>query len=112
MMEAPCQRIVWDVLPAIRAAVAVKLVKCGVSQAEAAKLLDLVPAAISQYVSGKRGYRIEFEEGVHQAIEKLAEDLQKGEPIDLTLRICEICRLLREGSGQCGSESEVYHEGS
>ncbi len=35
-MESPCQRIVWDVLPAIRAAIAVELVKCGVSQVEAA----------------------------------------------------------------------------
>jgi predicted transcriptional regulator len=110
-MDAPCQRIVWDVLPAIRAAVAVQLVKCGVSQAEAAKLLHLVPATISQYVSGKRGYRIVFEGGVQQSIEKLAEDLKRGEPIDLTLRICEICRLLREGETQCQSEGKDENEG-
>ncbi len=102
-MESPCQKIVWDVLPAIRAAVAVKLVKYGVTQAEAAKMLNLAPAAISQYVSGKRGYRIEFEEEVQQAVEELAGDLKNGRTVDLTVRICEICRLLREGSGQCGS---------
>ena len=59
-MEAPCQKIVWDVLPAIRAAIAVELVKCGVSQVEAARMLEIAPSAVSQYLSGKRGYRIEF----------------------------------------------------
>ena len=61
-MEAPCQKIVWDVLPAIRAAIAVELVRCGVSQVEAARMLEIAPSAVSQYLSGKRGYRIEFED--------------------------------------------------
>ncbi len=64
MMEAPCQKIVWDVLPAIRAAIAVELVRCGVSQVEAARMLEIAPSAVSQYLSGKRGYRIEFENDV------------------------------------------------
>ncbi|HUK39137.1 MAG TPA: helix-turn-helix domain-containing protein, partial [Methanomicrobiales archaeon] len=55
-MKAPCQQIVWDVLPAIRAALAAELVKNGVSQQEVAKLLEIAPSAVSQYLSGKRGY--------------------------------------------------------
>lgn len=96
-MEAPCQKIVWDVLPAIRAAIAVELVRCGVSQAQAAKMLDIAPSAVSQYLSGKRGYRIEFENDVKRSIELLAQDLQKGEELNLVQRTCDICRQLRGG---------------
>jgi uncharacterized protein len=102
-MEAPCQKIVWDVLPAIRAAIAVELVRCGVSQVEAARMLEIAPSAVSQYLSGKRGYRIEFEDEVKHSIELLAKDLQDGRDLNLVQRTCDICRQLREGDeNQCG----------
>ncbi|HEX3000854.1 MAG TPA: transcriptional regulator [Methanoregula sp.] len=102
-MEAPCQKIVWDVLPAIRAAIAVELVRCGVSQVEAARMLEIAPSAVSQYLSGKRGYRIEFEDHVKKSIELLAQDLQEKKDLNLVQRTCEICRQLREGDeNQCG----------
>jgi len=104
-MQAPCQKIVWDVLPAIRAAIAVELVKCGVSQIEASKMLEIAPSAVSQYISGKRGYRIEFEDEVKRSIERLAQDLKEGKVENLVARICDICRQLREGDEQCGAES-------
>ncbi len=88
-MQAPCQKIVWDVLPAIRAAIAVELVRCGVSQIEASKMLEIAPSAVSQYISGKRGYRIEFEDEVKQSIEHLARDLRDGNVDNLVARICE-----------------------
>jgi hypothetical protein len=105
-MEAPCQKIVWDVLPAIRAAIAVELVKCGVSQVEAARMLEIAPSAVSQYLSGKRGYRIEFENDVKKSIERLARDLQEGKSVNLVQRTCEICHQLREGEdNQCGGST-------
>ena len=100
-MEAPCQKIVWDVLPAIRAAIAVELVRCGVSQADAAKMLEIAPSAVSQYLSGKRGYRIEFGDDVKKAIEQLAQDLKQKKVDNLVGRICDICRQLREDGEQC-----------
>lgn len=102
-MEAPCQRIVWDVLPAIRAAIAVELVRCGVSQADASKMLGIAPSAVSQYLSGKRGYRIEFTGEVKESIERLAQDLKDRNVDNLVERICDICRQLREGADRCGS---------
>ena len=105
VMESPCQRIVWDVLPAIRAAIAVELVKCGVSRVEAARMLEIAPSAVSQYLSGKRGYRIEFENDVKRSIEQLAEDLKEGKNVNLVKRICDVCRQLREGDEQCGGSS-------
>ena len=43
-MKLPCQLIVWNVLPAIRAAIAEELNTMGVSQLEAARLLDRMGA--------------------------------------------------------------------
>ncbi len=103
-MQAPCQKIVWDVLPAIRAAIAVELVRCGVSQIEASKMLEIAPSAVSQYISGKRGYRIEFEDEVKRSIERLAQDLKDGKVENLVDRICDICKQLREEGDQCGYE--------
>ena len=103
-MQAPCQKIVWDVLPAIRAAIAVELVKCEVSQIEASRMLDIAPSAVSQYLSGKRGYRIEFKDDVKRSIEHLAKDLKVGKVDNLVARICDICKKLREEGDQCGSE--------
>lgn len=102
-MKVPCQTIVWNVLPAIRAAIAEELVKCGVSQLEAAKLLDMAPSAVSQYLSKKRGYRIEFSEEIRGWIQRLAQDLKEGNVEDVTSRICEICRHLREEEGCAGA---------
>ena len=105
-MEAPCQKIVWDVLPAIRAAIAVELVRCGVSQVKAARMLEIAPSAVSQYLSGKRGYRIEFEEDVKKSIALLAKDLIDKKEIKVIERICGICRQLRSEGGCVGPTPE------
>jgi len=101
-MKSPCQEVVWDVLPAIRAAIVSELVQNGVSQLEAARMLDIAPSAVSQYLSKKRGYRIVFEEEVKRSVQKLAKDLVAGTVDDVVPRICEICRQLREGESGCG----------
>ncbi len=103
-MEAPCQKVVWDILPAIRAAIAVELVTCGVPQVEAARMLAIAPSAVSQYLSGKRGYRVEFGSEVKQSIAQLARDLKDGRDIDLVQRTCDICHQLRDGEEYlCGN---------
>ena len=109
MARAPCQIIVWDVLPAIRAALAAELVKNGVSQLETARLLEMAPSAVSQYLSKKRGYRIEFEDEVLESIRELAADLQGGTVQNITPRVCAICRQLRETRDIC-CESEEMNE--
>jgi predicted transcriptional regulator len=101
MVKTPCQQIVWDVLPAIRAALAAELVKQGVSRQEVARLLDTAPSAVSQYLSGKRGYRIVFEGPAQKLIEDLARDIKAGGVTDVTSRICTICREVRDDQGPC-----------
>ncbi len=102
-MKLPCQVIVWDVLPAIRAAIALELIQCGASQAEAARRLEMAPSAISQYRSKKRGYRIVFDEDVMALIRNLAEDLYADRVDDLAGRICAICRRLQAEQDVCGA---------
>lgn len=100
-MDLPCQKIVWDVIPAIRAALAEELVGMGVSSLQASKLLGIAPSAVSQYLSKKRGYRIEFESEVREELKLLAEDLKDGRVKDLTSRMCAICKIIRTDDG-CG----------
>jgi len=107
VLKLPCQMIVWDVLPAIRAAIAEELISCGSTQHEAAEILDCAPSAISQYLSGKRGYRIVFEEDIRNLIRDLASDLHSGKEIDLASQICKICVKMREDEQACGSCEDV-----
>jgi predicted transcriptional regulator len=100
-MKSPCEEIVWDVLPSIRAAIAEELIKRGISQKEVSKMLGITPPAVSQYVSKKRGYNIEFREDIRGAIGKLADDLIEKKADDLAKRICEICRLLQDDENAC-----------
>jgi uncharacterized protein len=96
MVKLPCQEVVWDLLPAIRAALAAALVRKGHSQLQAARLLETAPAAISQYLSGKRGYRIEFDDEIRAEIDRAADGLASGDDADVPARLCAICRSIRE----------------
>lgn len=104
-MKSPCEEIVWDVLPAIRAAIAEELVKKRLSQKEVSRLLGITPPAVSQYVSKKRGYSLEFGEEAKIAICKLADDLVQNRAGNLTERICQICRDMRGEDSYCGPGS-------
>jgi hypothetical protein len=64
-------------------------------------MLEIAPSAVSQYLSGKRGYRIEFDDDVKKSIAQLAQELIDRKQINIVERICGICRQLREGDGGC-----------
>jgi uncharacterized protein len=102
-MKSPCEIIVWDVLPSIRAALAEELVSREISQKDVSKMLGITPPAVSLYVSKKRGYRIEFDEDVKAAICRLADDLTQKNMNNLVERICEICKMAQGDEPTCGS---------
>lgn len=97
MVKVPCQEIVWDIIPAMQAALAAELVSLGVSQIKIAKALSLAPSAVSQYLSGKRGYKIVFDDEVKKIIAELAENINTGTVAEAELQgeFCKICRHLR-----------------
>ncbi len=94
-MKVPCENVVWYVLPAIRSELAKELAKV-MSQKEISEILGITQAAVSQYVSNKRGSKIELQDDVKGVIANLAADIARGETDNLMMRICEICRKIRE----------------
>ncbi len=94
-MKVPCEIAVWYALPAIRSELAKELAKV-MSQKEISEILGITQAAVSQYVSNKRGSKIELQDDARAAIADLADDIARVGTVDPTQRICEICRKIRE----------------
>jgi predicted transcriptional regulator len=97
MVKLPCQEVFWDLLPAIRATLAAALVRKGHFQLQAARLLDPAPGATSQYLSGKRGYRIEFDDDIRAGIELAPDELASGDAVAVPVRLCAISRPSASG---------------
>ncbi len=51
----PCSEVHWKILPAVSRELALCLEKANVGRAAIASALGTTPAAVSQYISGKRG---------------------------------------------------------
>ena len=93
MKQTPCEYIVWHGLPFLRKEIAKSMVNdFGLSQNEAAKKLSITPAAVSQYLSGKRGDIKVKDKDVLREINISAENIiQKGDYVTIP----EICRLCK-----------------
>lgn len=94
MKKTPCEIIVWEVLPCIRKGLAEHLLKYGLSQKEIAERIGVSNAAISQYLSNKRGKITSFDDFLKKEIEKSAEKIFKG--ADAIDEICRICSIIKE----------------
>ncbi len=93
MKKTPCEYIVWSVLPCIRKKLAEALHRKGLSQKKIAELLGVSNAAISQYLSNKRGKFGNFDEEIQKEIEISAEEIMKGS--DVVDEMCRICRIIK-----------------
>ena len=87
----------WHGLPIIRK----EIVKClinnfGLNQKETAKILGLTPAAISQYLSKKRGKISIVNHDILSEINVSAEKIMSHGPSIVTSEICRICGILRK----------------
>ncbi|MBP2030261.1 putative transcriptional regulator [Methanohalophilus levihalophilus] len=106
-VKTPCEVVVWEILPAIRAALAAELVQSGVSQQNVATLFGMAPSAVSQYLTKKRGYKIEFDDEIKDAIAELSGEIKEGKDVDIPLRFCQICRQLRSEGERCPADGEI-----
>ncbi|MDK2863260.1 MAG: uncharacterized protein PWQ46_970 [Methanomicrobiaceae archaeon] len=86
-----CDSLVRRLLPAMRAEMVYRLVnERGISQSEVSKRLGVSRAAISQYMSRKRGCnREEFPENLDMVIERWVSAVASGEG---RITLCDICR--------------------
>ncbi|MCX8173775.1 MAG: transcriptional regulator [Thermoplasmata archaeon] len=98
MKKVPCEDAVWEILPAIRRELAISLVKeRALSQREAAKILGLTEAAVSQYISSKRGGKLDLPPEVMPEIKRAADIIILNEA-RTTHELCRICTLVQHYS--------------
>lgn len=102
--KTPCEVALWYVIPAIRKELAKRMVnECRLTQKEAARVLGLTEAAISNYLRGKRGKGIKLNQKVARRMKRVAREIAKKRHSELTIRkICVLCRLINENSKLCG----------
>lgn len=86
-----CDAMIRKYLPAMRAEMVYRLVfKNGMSQSDAAKRLGVSRAAISQYISKKRGDSgVEISNELNKLIDRWAVAVMDENP---SITICDICR--------------------
>ena len=102
-MKAPCQVVYWYLLPAMSSALSRELVKLGMSQKDTASALGLTPAAVSQYISSKRGKGLRLGERTRAQLAKLAKKIARGKmgEADVMHEVCGICALARSSKTLC-----------
>lgn len=106
-MIFPCEKAVWYYLPQIRADLAKELVKTGMTQSGAAKMLGVTPAAVSQYLHKKRGGQTIRSRVYKQEIRNAVDKIRAGvEGAELYTIVCKCCQILKkddvEVGGNCG----------
>ncbi len=79
------------ILPSVRAQLAKELVDCDISQRKVADILGLTPAAVSQYMSGKRGYAVEFDQDILDELRIYAGKICRGEIQYIGPVLCHVC---------------------
>jgi len=113
-MRPPCELIVKYLLPAFRSLIAKELTeKYGFTQVEAAKKLGTTQAAISQYLSSKRGEKyikeVESLPKARKLIEEIAKCIAEEEAttIQNIRKFCQLCKSLRQEKALCKLHREI-----
>lgn len=99
---APCEFIVWQVLPRIRAQLTKELHQKGLAGKEIAARLGISQGAVSQYLSDKRGKGgNQLGDRVKRELQALAEEIVDGEGENLTPRVCKVCDIVKQDGTLC-----------
>ena len=92
---------VWYLIPALRRELAKIFIKeHGLSQKKAAEILGITNAAISQYLSFKRGNEIKFSKNEIEKIKKTAKEIIKNND-DLMKKIYQLSVSLMKSKTIC-----------
>ncbi len=95
-MKTPCEIIVWRVLPVLRKEFAKNLIENhNLSQREAAGKLGVTEAAISRYISGKRGTSDILDGKILKEVTKSVNRMVEGNGTTVIEETCRVCRLLK-----------------
>ena len=95
-MKTPCEIIVWSVVPIIRKEFAKKLIENhDLTQRAVANKLGITEAAVSRYVSGKRGALEITDDEILEEIKESAKRIVKENGTTVIEETCRICRILK-----------------
>jgi predicted transcriptional regulator len=94
-MKMPCEIIMWYILPGIRREIAKSLLKNGLNQKETAKKLGVTDAAVSQYLSEKRGGVEIKDKKILVEIKNSAKRIVAGDKSIMVEETCRICNLIK-----------------
>ena len=113
---------VWYVIPAIRKAFALELIKAGLPQKKIAQMLDVTEAAITQYKNEKRAQQVVFNEAITAEIKKSAltlrntpealfqEIMRIGKLVKSTGLFCELHRSKCATPDECETTCYIHNE--
>lgn len=101
-MRPPCEIVVQKVLPAIRAELARIMLADGLAQQQVANRLGLSKAAVSQYISAKRGGELTFSPQIQEKINELAQSLAGNLTAnDAVSSLCAVCKGIQSSGSLC-----------
>jgi predicted transcriptional regulator len=91
-----CEESVWYILPLIRKEFAKSLIKDhGLTQRKAAEKLGITEAAVSQYISKKRGDLKISDPTIKKEIKVSTKRIANGDVEVMKIEICRVCHLLQ-----------------
>jgi hypothetical protein len=97
-MKLPCEITVWYVVPVIKSELAKELHERGMTQKKIAEVIDVTQAAVSQYLSKKRGSGLKLTPEMHREVRLFADKVVNDKiPKDgLKKLICIECNIARK----------------
>ncbi len=102
-MNLPCEIAVWYLIPVVKSELAKELVNRGLTQKEAAEKLGVTQAAVSNYMSEKRGVGDKSIKSIKEEILELAEEMVKPDSSETKVAqtICLICMKSKSNGLLC-----------
>lgn len=114
-MKPPCTVVVLYVLPALRILIMRRLMeRHGMRRIDASRKMELTPAAITQYLKGRRGTafleELSRSERAMEIISEIAEVIAREETNaeDLMEKICMACNEIRSQGIICDQHKKEY----
>ena len=93
--EILCENAVWNILPVIRKEISKFLIENnGFTRKKVADTLGITEAAVSRYLSRKRGKLEIKDKNLLKEIQKSTNRIIKGDDSTVIVEICRICTLL------------------
>lgn len=95
-MKTPCEKIVKDILPSLRAEIVKELDNVGMSQAEIGRVMGITRSSVNQYLKRVRGTK-KLDKKIGAAIKKLAREIVQQ---NKKLETCDVCNAIT--NKRCG----------